>query len=121
MLRHLTIKRQMDDETKDMVAAIILALRDIEQTTELTTDAWEKRNYFLKADRFRLEWEWVGPIADELQNLAVEERWDSLPIALAKLLPRFADVRIAKMTRGPDTWRSAYDLLLSEVKDAQSL
>jgi len=63
----------------------------------------------------------VGPIADELQDLAVEGRWDSLPVALAKLLPRFADVRIAKMTRGPDTWRSAYDLLLSEVKDAQSL
>jgi signal transduction histidine kinase len=58
ILRHLMFKRQLDDESRDMVAAVVFALRTIAETVEVTLEAWEKRDYFLKADRFRLEWEW---------------------------------------------------------------
>jgi hypothetical protein len=114
LLRHLMVKRELDEEGKDMAAALVFALREIADTIEATTEAWEKRNYFLKADRFRLEWEWARPSADRLEELIREERWERLPVELGRLLPRFADIRIAKMTRKPSTWTSSHKLLLSE-------
>ncbi|MBC7239066.1 MAG: hypothetical protein H5T71_03080, partial [Chloroflexi bacterium] len=58
VLRHLMFKRTLDDETKDMAAVLVYALEGIAETVDVTVEAWEKRDYFIKADRFRLEWEW---------------------------------------------------------------
>jgi len=74
----------------------------------VTTRAWEDRDYFLKADRFRLDWEWVTPAAQQLSKVILNERWNELPEVLAELAPRFADISIAKMTRPPETWAGAY-------------
>lgn len=111
-LRHLMFKRSVDDEVKDMAAAIVLSLRGIAETVEITVGAWEKRDYYLKADRFRLEWEWVMPSASKLFDVISQSHWDELPAELARLAPKFADIRIAKMTRSPDSWKSSYQQLL---------
>jgi hypothetical protein len=113
-LRHLMFKRALDDETRDMAAAMVFALRGIAQSVETTAAAWEKRDYFLKADRFRMEWEWVTPAAERLQEIIVHGRWETLPGELAALATHFADIRIAKMTRAPSAWKSSYQLLLQE-------
>jgi hypothetical protein len=111
-LRHLMFKRAVDDDVKDMAAAIVLALRGIADTVESTVGAWEKRDYYLKADRFRLDWEWVAPAASRLHNTIAQARWNDLPAELASLAPRFADIKIAKMTRSPDSWKSSYQQLV---------
>ena len=113
MLRHLMFKKRIDEESKDMAALVALSLRDIAATIDVTTTAWETRDYFLKADRFRLEWEWVGPAADRLERLIAADRWDELPTELVALAPRFVDIRIAKMTRGPETWQGSLAALLA--------
>ena len=69
VLRHLMFKRTLDDETKDMAAVLVYALEGIAETVDVTVEAWEKRDYFIKADRFRLEWEWVRPTARRLREL----------------------------------------------------
>jgi hypothetical protein len=114
VLRHLMFKRELDEEAKDLAAALVLALRDIAATVEVTTAAWEKRDYFLKADRFRLEWEWVTPAAQRLEAIIRQERWEKLPQELASLAPRFGDIRIAKMTRPVSAWKASYRLLLEK-------
>ncbi len=114
ILRHLMFKREFDAETQDMAAALVFNLRIIAETVEVTLVAWENRDYFLKADRFRLEWEWVAPAADRLRDLAVAGRWEQLPAELASLAPRFADIRIAKMTRAAESWAGSYQLLRSQ-------
>lgn len=114
ILRHLMFKRDVDNETKDMVATLVFSLRGIAATIEETASAWEKRNYYLKADRFRIAWEWAGPAAERLTELLLNERWEQLPGELAQLAPHFSDIRIAKMTRKPSTWRASYLLLLQE-------
>ncbi len=113
LLRHLIRKPTLDEEARDMAAAIVYSLRAIEATIDVTTEAWEKRNYYLKADRFRLEWEWVRPAADRLEALIRQGDWDSLPGEIVALMPRFGDVKINKFTRKPDTWQASYRLLLS--------
>ena len=114
ILRHLMGKATLDQEARDMAAAVVFSLRAIDATIDATTEAWEKRNYYLKADRFRLEWEWVRPAAERLESLIRQEAWDKLPEEMVGLMPHFGDVKIAKFTRRPETWHASYQLLLSE-------
>ena len=111
-LRHLMRKRELDAEAKDMAALIVIGLRGIAETIEVTTQAWEKRDYYLKADRFRLEWEWAGKAAEHMAATIRAGRWAELPPQLAQLMPYFADIRITKFTRSPETWRGCYDFLM---------
>ena len=114
MLRRVMLKGKLDEETKDMAAALVYCLEEIAETVDTAAAAWEKRNYYLKADRFLIDWEWVTPTAERLQDLIINDDWESLPGELAALVPRFADIRIAKMTRSPATWESSYRLLIQE-------
>ena len=111
-LRRLSMKQQLDDEVRDLAALIVLCLHRIADTIERTTEAWEKRDYYLKADRFREEWRWVEPMADQLSAVIYEEKWDQLPDVLVQLMPYFADVTIKKMTRKPSLWQGAYEKFL---------
>ena len=115
ILRHLMLKRELDEEAKDMAATVVFALRGIAETIETSTEAWEKRNYYLKADRFRRQWEWVPLFAARLQNVVVNDRWEQLPRELAMLAPYFQDVKITKLTRAPATWQASYRLLKQET------
>jgi hypothetical protein len=114
ILRQLMLKRQLDEEVKDMTATVVLALRGIAETIEESTIAWEKRNYFLKADRFRRSWEWTTVHADRLSKLVLDDGWDRLPRELAMLAPYFNDIRVVKFTRQPSDWQGNYSLLVQQ-------
>ncbi len=124
ILRRLMSKPTLDAEARDMAATVVFCLRDIASTTEVTTLAWEKRNYFLKADRFRLQWEWVTPTAESLCDLIINERWERLPRELAELAPHFSDIRVARMTRDASAWQGNHQRLLAQgsesAQEAQS-
>lgn len=111
-LRHLMAKRELDDEARDLAALIVFCLREIDEGIEQTTAAWEKRDYYLKADRFRQEWLWVAPAADELEKLLRRGAWDQLPAALAKLLSHFSDITISRTVRSEKLWQGCYNKLV---------
>ncbi len=113
ILRRLVTKGTLDDEARDMLATIVYSLRAIEATVGVTAEAWEKRDYYLKADKFRLEWEWVGPAADRLEAIMRQGAWDRVPGELMGLLPRFSDVKVVKFMRSPEAWQGNYRQLLS--------
>ena len=54
-LRLLMQKPAPDAESRDLAAYIVLALEKIAESVETTASAWEKRDYWLKADHFRQE------------------------------------------------------------------
>jgi hypothetical protein len=113
-LRRLSQKPGLDDEVKDLAALIVFCLHRIADSVEQTTEAWDKRNYYLKADRFREGWRWVEPMTDELSALIYEERWSQLPEVLVQLMPHFSDVTIKKLTRKPSLWKGAYDKFMQD-------
>jgi hypothetical protein len=108
-LRRLSQKTRLDDEAKDLAALIVFSLHGMADTVEQTIDAWEKRDYYLKAERFRQKWRWLQPLTDELSAVIFEGQWDQLPAVLARVTTHFADVRIKQMTRKPTLWQGAYD------------
>jgi hypothetical protein len=116
-LRRLSQKPQLDDEAKDLAALIIFSLHAIADTVEQTTDAWERRDYYLKADRFREQWRWLEPMTDELSGIVGGNSaglWEQLPDALARLMAHFADIKVKQMTRKPALWAGAYERFIQE-------
>lgn len=114
ILRRLTQKPEIDSEVKDLVAALIYVLREIDEGIDSSAAAWEKRDYWMKADELRVKWEWTARYADQLAALVHEDRWGDLPALMVKLFPYFADIKVTKMTRKEDAWQGAYRRLLAE-------
>lgn len=114
LLRRLSQKPEIDDEAKDMAAAIVFALQDIAAGVEQTALAWEKRDYWMKAERFIRQWDWTAESAANIEDVIRNDAWDLLPELLAELFPRFADIQIKLMTRKPDSWQGAYSRLIDQ-------
>lgn len=113
-LRRLSQKPRLDDEAKDLAALIVFSLHSIADTVDRTIAAWEKRDYWMKAERFREQWRWLEPITDELSAVIYDGRWNQLPVALAQLMPHFADIKVKQMTRKPTLWQGAYEKFMQE-------
>ncbi len=114
LLRLFGSKKTLDAESKDMAATLVFSLREIYATVEQTTGAWEKRGYWMKADRFLREWEWSNELALNLEDVIRNEAWDLLPRLLGDLVPHTADIQVKNMTLKPDAWRGAYKRLIAE-------
>ncbi len=119
ILRHLSQKSDLDAEAKDMMAALVFCLRDIDEGIEQSADAWEKRDYWMKAEEFRQKWRWAGAMADALQAMIFAEDWAQLPGMMLKLLPYVADIKITKLTRKENAWQGAYQRLLRDKPPAE--
>ena len=114
MLRLLSRKPELDQETKDMAAMMVYLLREVDGSVRQTVEAWEKRGYWMKSERFLRDWEWPAEAAANLEDVIRNDAWDLFPQLLAELFPRFSDIQIKKITRSPGDWRGAHARLLSE-------
>jgi hypothetical protein len=112
MLRRLSQKRRIDDEARDQASLIVLCLHGMADTVDQTVSAWENRDYWMKAEHFRREWQWLDPMADQLAAVICQGEWHELPVLLARLAPHFSDISVKRMTRGATLWSGAYKRLL---------
>ncbi|MCB9452059.1 MAG: hypothetical protein H6672_11515 [Anaerolineaceae bacterium] len=114
LLRRLSQKPDIDDDAKDMVSLLVYCLREIDSGIDQSAMAWEKRDYWVKAEELRQRWSWPGMMADQLQAVVLDGKWEDLPQMMLKLLPRFADIKITKMTRKESLWEGSYARLMEE-------
>ena len=114
ILRRLSQKQNVDDDVRDMVAMLVFCFRDIDEGIDQSAQAWEKRDYWVKAEEFRQRWQWAGQMADNLSSIVLCDRWDLLPPTMVKLFPYFADIKITKFTRDENLWKGAYERLVRE-------
>ncbi len=70
-LRNGSTEENKPQEQQDLLAFVALALGEIASSVDQTAAAWEKRGFWLKADRFRVEWDWV-----EVTRASLEARLD---------------------------------------------
>jgi len=113
ILRHMMDKKTIDAETKDMLAFIVYGLRTMDQSIDQSATAWEKRDYYIKADQLRREWLWLPDMAQRLEEILRADDWATAPIELAGLAARFSDIRIATFTKPPTLWQGAYKRLMT--------
>lgn len=113
-LRELAGRQQIDGGTKDLVAFMALALNEIHATIDVTCLAWEKRDYWLKADQFRREWGWAGRTAEKLERVVLGDDWTNLPVLMVELSKHLEKVNLPKRNTLGTPWVGAFAKLESE-------
>ena len=110
-LRELMMESEPNDRSRDLAAFIVLSLEGIEETVNTTVTAWEKRDYWYKADRFRLEWAWAGNLAREMREAVLEQDWGQIAQLAAKVGQHLSDVSVSKRHRMGTPWEGAWQEL----------
>ena len=110
-VRELAKQTRPDETTRDLAAFIALALRAIADGIDVSVAAWEKRDYWVKADRFRMEWMWAGQLADKMKAAVLEDDWATI----AQLMPRIAEklnkIKVSDRHRLGKPWVGAWKTL----------
>lgn len=107
-------KGELDDDVRDMLATVVFSLREIDEGIEQSAQAWENRDYWMKAEELRNRWHWAGMYGDELGGVLLQDNWASLPPLLTKIHDKFKDVKVTKFTRKASDWKGAYARLMRE-------
>lgn len=95
-LRELMQQTEPNQATMDLAAYIAMALSQIDQTVEVSVSAWEKRGYWLKADRFRLDWAWANRLGETMRAAVLDEDWGAVALTAGQVAQRLKDVAVPK-------------------------
>ena len=106
---------EQNQETLDLVAFIAIGLEDIYKSVELSIGPWEKRGYWLKADRYRLEWEWSGRLAGELREAIRGEDWLNIARISAEVGGKVQSTQVPKRHRIGKPWIGAWEQFQESV------
>jgi hypothetical protein len=110
-LRELMRQPQVDDHTRDLAAFIALALEGVAETIDSSVDAWEKRGYWLKADRFRMDWAWTEKHGKAMRTAVMADDWPSVAVTAAHVAEKLKDVNVPQRHRLGEPWRGAWKRL----------
>lgn len=93
-IRALGQQQVINEQAKTICIFFANVLARIDENVEKTCSAWEKRDYWMKADKFRLEWEWAKHYSTEVRTIINYDQWEKLPGIIEKLVPHFANTKI---------------------------
>ncbi|UCH60336.1 MAG: hypothetical protein JSV61_02365 [Anaerolineales bacterium] len=113
-LKELVQQPKVDAKTRDIVAFIALALLEISKTIDPTVEPWEKRGYWIKADRFRLEWSWAEKMGSRLKSFLNEEDWPEIAMITAQLAEKLSHVKIPSKHRFGTPWDGAWEQIKNQ-------
>ena len=116
-LRELMRQTKSDETSRDMAAFIALALLKIADTIDMSVTAWEKKGYWLKADRFRLEWDWSARLGEKMQSAVVADDWATIAVLSAQVGGKLANIKLPERHRLGQPWTGAYRQIVSVKKN----
>jgi hypothetical protein len=114
-LRELMRQTQPDDNSRDLAAYISLALAEISQTVEESVAAWEKKGYWVKADRFRMDWAWSGRLSEVMRKALMNDDWATIAMTAAQIAQKLMDVDVPVRHRLGTPWVGAWGKLKAQV------
>jgi hypothetical protein len=114
-LRELMRQTQPDEHSRDLAAYIALALGHIHDTIDVSVAAWEKRGYWVKADRFRMDWEWTRTSSDKIAQAVLEDDWATIAISSAAVAQKLMNVDVPVRHKLGTPWVGAWKLLGSSA------
>ena len=103
------------EKRRDLAAFICLTLRLISEAIEPTVAAWEKRGYWVKADRYRMEWSWTGQAAQKMKGALLADDWDGVEQLADQIGKKLAKVKVSPHHRMGQPWIGAWEKLRAEL------
>ena len=113
-IRELARQNEIGTEARDLVSFIIYSLETISKSIDISVIAWEKRDYWVKADRFRMEWAWTGNIGEKLKADLFEENWGSIAEQSAVIGQKLVKIKVSDKNRIGTPWKGCWSRLRNE-------
>jgi hypothetical protein len=110
-VRELGKQSSLSEYTYDLAAYIALSLIEIGRIIDASASAWEKRGYWLKADRFRFEWNWVNQLGIDLENAIINEDWEKVAGITIQITRKMSKVTIPERNKIGTPWIGAMQKL----------
>ncbi len=110
-MRELARQSAPGPESRDLAAFIALALRTISEGIDASVAAWEKRGYWVKADRFRMEWMWAGQTAEKMRKALLADDWAAIAMLLPQIASRLNKVEVGTNHRLGTPWVGSWNAL----------
>ena len=107
-IRELAQQSQLMAESRDLAAFIALALAIISETIDVSVAAWEKRDYWVKADKFRMDWAWSGHYAEKMKQAVLADDWGNVAQAAAQIAQKLGKVTVPPGHRQGRPWVGAW-------------
>jgi hypothetical protein len=115
-IRELMQQSEQNTRTRDLAAFIALALEEIAATIDVSVEAWEKRGYWVKADRFRMDWIWTEQLGQKMRKAVLEDNWPAVAEISIQTAQKLGDVKIPQRHRMGEPWVGAWN----KLKEKQS-
>jgi len=103
-------------EGRDLAAFIAFALAAIAAGIDSTVAAWEKRDYWVKADKFRMEWSWAGETAEKMKRAVRSDDWRTIALLSAQIAQKLNRIKVSDNHRLGKPWVGAWDKLRSDPR-----
>ena len=113
-MRELMRQTQPDEASRDLAGFIALALIEISKGIDVSVAAWEKKGYWVKADRFRLEWDWTARLGDQMRLAVLGDDWASVARVAAQVGGKLMSVKLPEHHRLGTPWVGAFRKLTNQ-------
>lgn len=110
-IREMAKQTDAGEEARDLAAFIALALQTIADGIDVSVAAWEKRNYWVKADRFRMDWDWAGQMGEKMKSAALEDDWGRVAMLSAQIGQKLHKIKVSEKHRMGKPWLGAWNQL----------
>jgi len=110
-VRELAKQKEVNAEAKDLAAFIALALKSISEGIDISVAAWEKRGYWVKADRFRMDWVWTGQYADKIKVAIFTDDWGTIAMLIPQIAQKFSKIVVSDNHRLGKPWVGSFQRL----------
>jgi hypothetical protein len=110
-IRELAHQSEPGAESRDLAAFIAIALAIISETIDVSVVAWEKRDYWVKADKFRMEWAWSGQYSEKMNKAVLNNDWGSVAQVAALTAQKLSKVTVPPGHRLGRPWVGAWNEL----------
>ncbi|MEA3326038.1 MAG: hypothetical protein U9R53_01820 [Chloroflexota bacterium] len=107
-IREFMRMQEPNDTTNDMLAFIILALEEIASGIDKSVIAWEKRGYWVKADKYRMKWQWTEVYARKLEKALSLNEWGEITNILIQIMGHFDSIKVSDNHRMGKPWLGAH-------------
>jgi hypothetical protein len=106
-MRELSQQSDLDEQTRDLAAFIALALEEIAGTIDISVAAWEKRGYWVKADRFRMDWIWTENLGAVMRKAVITEDWATVARTVGQVGEKLSGLMVPQRNRIGTPWVGA--------------
>ncbi len=107
-LRELMKQKEPDAHSYDLVSYIAMALIQIDANVEKTVIAWEKKDYWVKADRFRMQWAWAKGTGEKMGEALERDDWAVIAMKSAMIGQKLSTIKVSENHRLGSPWVGAW-------------